>query len=80
MLQGESHTSCIFLHSCSPFFLLSCRQIILPYQPLNFLIHKTETKNVLVKGITGPSCIYKGFEVLLLKVPWKCKSCVIVVT
>lgn len=51
--QGLRDSSCVFPSSSSSFPLL-CRQIIsLP--SLNFLIHKTETKNVLVKGVTGPS-------------------------
>lgn len=49
--QGLRGSSSVFPSSFSSFPLL-CRQII----PLpNFLIHKTETKNVLVKGVTGPS-------------------------
>lgn len=48
-------TAWIFLRSCCCFFSFSLSRwhIILP-SSLNFLIHKTETKTVLVKGVTGP--------------------------
>lgn len=45
-----------FLAAAAAFLPRRCHAGKLFYLPtLDFLIHKTETKNVLVKGVTGPS-------------------------